>query len=136
MHDALRQKFPPELLNRIDETIVFHPLSRGQIGQIVTLMAADVEQRLAEQGMACELTAAARDWLVGEGFNVTYGARPLRRAIQRHLETPLARGVLAGEFAAGDRIIADVNGAGDGLALAVAADAADAADVGELAAAA
>ena len=139
VHDALRRAFRPELLNRIDETIVFHPLSRGQIGQIVTLMAADVEQRLAEQGMACELTAAARDWLVGEGFNVTYGARPLRRAIQRHLETPLARGVLAGEFAAGDRIVADVNGAGDGLALTVAtaaADVADAADAGELAAAA
>ena len=75
---------------------------------------------------------------MGEGFNVTYGARPLRRAIQRHLETPLARGVLAGDFAAGDRIVADVNGAGDGLALAVATamSTADAEDVDELAAAA
>ena len=120
VQDALRRAFRPELLNRIDETIVFHPLSREQIGRIVALMVAEVQQRLAEREITCELTPAARDWLVQEGFNVTYGARPLRRAIQRHLENALSRGVLAGEFATGDHIVADVNAAADGLALSVA----------------
>ena len=116
---ALKNHFRPELLNRIDETIVFHPLSRAQIGEIVGLMVGEVQQRLAERDITCELTEAGCDWLVNEGFNVTYGARPLRRAIQRHLENQLSRGVLSGEFQEGDRIIADLNEAGDGLALRV-----------------
>ena len=117
VQDALRRTFRPELLNRIDETIVFHPLSRAQIGRIVELMVGEVQERLAEREITCELTAAARDWLVKAGFNITYGARPLRRAIQRHLENALSRGVLSGEFAAGHHIVADVNAAGDGLEL-------------------
>ena len=119
VHNALREKFRPELLNRIDETIVFHPLSRAQIGEIVGLMVGEVQKRLAERDITGELTAAGCDWLVNEGFNVTYGARPLRRAIQRHLENRLSRGVLSGEFKEGDHVIADVNEAGDGLALRV-----------------
>ena len=118
---ALKNHFRPELLNRIDETIVFHPLSRAQTGEIVGLMVGEVQQRLAERDITCELTEAGCDWLVNEGFNVTYGARPLRRAIQRHLENQLSRGVLSGEFQEGDRIIADLNEAGDGLALRTAA---------------
>ena len=120
---ALKNHFRPELLNRIDETIVFHPLSRAQIGEIVGLMVGEVQKRLAERDITCELTEAGCDWLVNEGFNVTYGARPLRRAIQRHLENQLSRGVLSGEFQEGDRIIADLNEAGDGLALRVASGA-------------
>ena len=120
VQDALRRTFRPELLNRIDETIVFHPLSRAQIGRIVELMVGEVQERLAEREITCELTAAARDWLVKAGFNITYGARPLRRAIQRHLENALSRGVLSGEFAAGHHIVADVNAAGDGLELSPA----------------
>ena len=79
-----------------------------------------MQKRLAERDITCELTEAGCDWLVNEGFNVTYGARPLRRAIQRHLENQLSRGVLSGEFKEGNHIIADVNEAGDGLALRVA----------------
>ena len=109
-------------MNRIDETIVFHPLSRAQIGEIVGLMVGEVQQRLAEREITCELTEAGCDWLVNEGFNVTYGARPLRRAIQRHLENRLAQGVLSGEFQEHDHVIADVNEAGDGLALRVSSN--------------
>ena len=123
VHEALRRAFRPELLNRIDETIVFHPLSRAQIGQIVALLVAQVQERLAERGITCELTDAGCDWLVNEGFDVTYGARPLRRAIQRHLENQLSRGILSGEFAEGDHVIADVNEPGDGLTLWALADA-------------
>ena len=119
VHEALRRAFRPELLNRIDETIVFHPLSRAQIGEIVGLLVAQVQERLAERDITCELTEAGCEWLVNEGFDVTYGARPLRRAIQRHLENQLSRGVLSGEFNAGDHVVADVNEAGDGLELAV-----------------
>ena len=74
---------------------------------------------IRDRDITCELTEAGCDWLVNEGFNVTYGARPLRRAIQRHLENQLSRGVLSGEFKGGDHIIADVNEGGDGLALRV-----------------
>ena len=119
VQEALRKAFRPELLNRIDETIVFHPLSRAQIGEIVGLLVGQVQERLDERGITCELTPAGCDWLVKEGFDVSYGARPLRRAIQRHLENQLSRGVLAGEFGEGDHVVADVNSEGDGLALSV-----------------
>ncbi len=117
VEEALRRTFRPELLNRIDETIVFHPLNRAQIGEIVGLLVAQVQDRLSERGITCELTEAGCDWLVKEGFNVSYGARPLRRAIQRHLENRLAQGVLSGEFREGDHVVADANEAGDGLLL-------------------
>ena len=117
VNEALRRAFRPELLNRIDETIVFHPLSRAQIGQIVGLMLGEVQERLAERNITCELTEAGCEWLVKEGFDVSYGARPLRRAIQRHVENQLSRGVLSGDFNDGDHVLIDVNSAGDGLDL-------------------
>ena len=119
VNEALRRAFRPELLNRIDETIVFHPLSRAQIGQIVGLMLGEVQERLAERNITCELTEAGCEWLVKEGFNVSYGARPLRRAIQRHVENQLSRGVLSGDFNDGDHVLIDVNSAGNGLDLSV-----------------
>ena len=119
VNEALRRAFRPELLNRIDETIVFHPLSRAQIGQIVGLMLGEVQERLAERNITCELTEAGCEWLVKEGFDVSYGARPLRRAIQRHVENQLSRGVLSGDFNDGDHVLIDVNSAGDGLDLSV-----------------
>ena len=122
VHDALKRAFRPELLNRIDETIVFHPLSRDQISCIVGLMVDEVRQRLAERSISCTLTAAAADWLAREGFDASYGARPLRRAIQRHVETPLSQGVLAGQFNDGDHITIDMNAAGNGLELRAVAD--------------
>ena len=104
---ALKQAFRPEFLNRIDETIIFRPLTREQIVQVVQLMAQDVAQRLEEQAITFELTPAAAAWLAAEGFDPVYGARPLRRAIQRHLENPLSKGILSGDFQTDDRLLVD-----------------------------
>jgi ATP-dependent Clp protease ATP-binding subunit ClpC len=108
IRDALQRQFRPEFLNRIDEIIIFNPLTEEQIKQIVKLLAKEVHQRLAEQKITFHLTGAAEDWLVKEGYDPVYGARPLRRAIQRHVENPLARKLLAGEISEGDHVIVDV----------------------------
>jgi len=108
--EALKQAFRPEFLNRIDETIVFHPLTLDQIVQVVGLMVNDVAQRLDDLDITFELTPAAANWLAEEGFDPVYGARPLRRAIQRHLENPLSRGILSGEFRTGDHLVVDAGG--------------------------
>ena len=105
--EALKQAFRPEFLNRIDETIVFHPLTLDQIVQVVGLMVNDVAQRLEDLDITFELTPSAANWLAEEGFDPVYGARPLRRAIQRHLENPLSRGILSGEFRTGDHLVVD-----------------------------
>ena len=116
--NALKQAFRPEFLNRIDEVIIFHPLTQDQIIQIVGLMVKEVQRRLEERQVTFELTPAASRWLAETGFDPVYGARPLRRAIQRHLENPLSKGILSGEFRAGDHVMVD---GGDGtLALAKA----------------
>ena len=125
VHDALKQAFRPEFLNRIDETIIFHPLTREQIVQVVGLMVQDVAERLAEQGITFELTQAAADWLAEEGFDPIYGARPLRRAIQRSLENRLSRGILSGEFQSGDHLIVNTE---DGSLAVTRAEVAVAAD--------
>jgi ATP-dependent Clp protease ATP-binding subunit ClpB len=105
---ALRDHFRPEFLNRVDEIIVFRPLDEPQLRQIVGLLAAGVSRRLAESGISLELTDAALTLLAREGYDPVYGARPLRRAIQRRLENPLARRLLAGEFSEGDTVRVDV----------------------------
>ena len=104
----LKRAFRPEFLNRIDEIIIFEQLDQGHILQIVDLLMREVRQNLAEQGVSVELTEAARAWLAKEGFDPTFGARPLRRAIQRFVENPLAKRILAGEFEEGQAILADV----------------------------
>jgi ATP-dependent Clp protease ATP-binding subunit ClpB len=106
---ALRDHFRPEFLNRVDEIIVFRPLDEAQLRQIVGLLAAGVSRRLAESGITLELTDAALTLLAREGYDPVYGARPLRRAIQRELENPLARRLLAGEFTTGDTVRIDVS---------------------------
>ena len=111
--DALKRAFRPEFLNRIDEIIVFDALSKDQIHEIVDLMIVEVEERLEEHGVTIELTEAAKDWLADEGYDSQYGARPLRRAIQRHIENPLSKLILAQEFSEGSHIIADAGD--DGL---------------------
>jgi ATP-dependent Clp protease ATP-binding subunit ClpC len=118
--EALKKTFRPEFLNRIDETIVFHPLSREQIMQVVGLMIKDVQSRIVERGITFELTPEASDWLGREGFDPVYGARPLRRAIQRFLVNPLSKGILAGDFREGNHIIVDAGGTGLSLSQAVA----------------
>ena len=110
--DALKRVFRPEFLNRIDETIVFDPLSESQIRQVVNIVVAEVTSRLSEHDVTLELTDAALDNLAAEGYDRAYGARPLRREVQRTVENPLSRMILAGEFVAGDHVIGDVDGSG------------------------
>lgn len=106
--EALRQTFRPEFLNRIDEIILFHPLSMDDLTRIVELQIADLVERLREQQIGLTLTQAAKEYLVQEGYNPVFGARPLRRTIQRLLETPISRELLRGMFRAGDQIEVDV----------------------------
>jgi len=107
---ALRQTFRPELLNRIDEIIVFDPLTEDDLKQIVELLLRDVRERLADRQVGLELTEAAKAALVKEGFDPVFGARPLRRTIERRVANPLSRRILAGEFAEGDTALVDYAG--------------------------
>ncbi len=107
--DALRLQFRPEFLNRIDEVIVFHGLTDDDLGAIVELLVADLERRLAGQDLTLELTPAARALIVREGTDPAFGARPLKRTIQRVVENPLARALLSGEIRPGDTIVADAD---------------------------
>jgi ATP-dependent Clp protease ATP-binding subunit ClpB len=104
----LRDHFRPEFLNRVDEIIVFQPLAEEQLARIVGLLLAGVERRLAEARISLEVTDAARTHLAREGYDPTYGARPLRRAIQRLVENPLAKRILTGEFGAGSTVRIDL----------------------------
>ena len=105
---SLKKAFRPEFLNRIDDIIIFDPLSRDDILLIVDKMTASVEERVRELDVEIELTVAARQWLGDEGFDRTYGARPLARAIQHHLENPLSKRILSEEFGPGSKIVVDV----------------------------
>jgi ATP-dependent Clp protease ATP-binding subunit ClpB len=104
----LREHFRPEFLNRVDEVIVFRPLDESQLMEIVGLLLNAVEGRLAESGIGLEVTDAARAFIAREGYDPTFGARPLRRAIQRAIENPLAKAVLSGEYTRGDTVRIDV----------------------------
>ncbi len=107
---VLRQTFKPEFLNRVDDIIVFHPLSKEHIGSIVELQLTRLRKLLAERKLTLELTPAATAYLADEGYDPSFGARPLKRAIQRLLQNPLAMAVLEGGFTEGDRILADIDG--------------------------
>jgi ATP-dependent Clp protease ATP-binding subunit ClpC len=104
----MKKTFRPEFINRIDEIIVFHQLTEEQLESIVELLVKDLQGRLAERKLNLELTAAAKSWLVKQGYDPVYGARPLRRAIERYVENPLSAKILQGEFADGDRVSVDV----------------------------
>ena len=104
LKEELKKTFRPEFLNRIDEVIVFHRLPEASLYRVVDKMLDDVRARLAERQLTLELTDEARVWLVKNGYDETYGARPLRRLIQKEVENGLARRVLASELADGDRI--------------------------------
>jgi len=110
--DELQKVFNPEFLNRLDDVIVFHPLTREHIARIVTIMLQDVRKRLGDE---IRLTPAATDFLVGKGYDESYGARPLRRAIQRYVEDPLSEKLLNGEVVRGDEIEVDLAPEGDRL---------------------
>ena len=111
--DALKQHFRPEFLNRIDDVIVFHELSIEEVTQVVDLMIRRTTEQLTSQGLGLELTAAAKEWLARRGYDPTLGARPLRRALQRHVEDPLSERILYKEFHAGQIIVVDLDAAAD-----------------------
>jgi ATP-dependent Clp protease ATP-binding subunit ClpB len=113
--ELLRQSFKPEFLNRVDDTIIFRPLSHEDIAQIVDIQIKRVERLLAERKLTIDVTAAAKALLVAEGYDPVYGARPLKRAIQRLLQNPLAVAVLEGQYAEGDRIKVDRTKDGNAL---------------------
>ncbi|MCI0183876.1 MAG: ATP-dependent Clp protease ATP-binding subunit [Acidibacillus sp.] len=110
--EELKKTFRPEFLNRIDDLIVFHPLEQADIAQIVTLLADELGKRLEDSGLVLTLTQEAKDFLAKEGFDPQYGARPLKRAMQRHIEDKLSEALLAGTIARGDEVRIDVDPAG------------------------
>ena len=120
VRDEIERAFNPEFLNRVDETIVFHTLDRDEIGRIVHILMREIEERLAEEDLTLSLSEAATSFLVEKGYDEKFGARPLRRAIQRYLEDPLSEKILTAEFASGDEIVVDVNEDGEGLTMAAA----------------
>jgi ATP-dependent Clp protease ATP-binding subunit ClpB len=113
--DAVRAHFRPEFLNRLDETIIFDRLSRGDMSGIVEIQLGLLDARLARRGISLDLDAGARQWLADEGYDPVFGARPLKRVIQRSLQNPLAELLLAGEVLDGDVI--EVSAGSDGLIL-------------------
>ncbi len=106
---SLKSTFRPEFLNRIDEIIIFSPLSTSQMLNIVDLQMEEVQERLEEHGLKVELTSAARNRLAEIGYDPAFGARPLRRALQKHVESPLSIRLLSGDFGSGDTVLVDVN---------------------------
>jgi ATP-dependent Clp protease ATP-binding subunit ClpB len=128
--DQLRLQFRPEFLNRVDEVIVFHALTDADLAAIVELLLADLQRRLAAQDLILELTPAARTLIAREGTDPTFGARPLKRTIQRLVENPLARALIEGRFKPGQQVVVDADPVGSTLVFtsggeSVVADAAD-----------
>jgi ATP-dependent Clp protease ATP-binding subunit ClpC len=112
IEDKLKATFRPEFLNRIDETIIFGTLSVEDVEKIVDLQMKEIRDRLREHGLFIELSEAARRWLARQGYDINFGARPLRRALQRYVESPLSVKMLKGEFKVGDTIMVDANDEG------------------------
>ena len=108
VNEALRGHFRPEFLNRLDESIIFHSLKQEELRQIVELQVQRLAQRLEDKKLGLQVNADALDWLAGVGYDPVYGARPLKRAIQRELETPIAKGILGGQFSPGHDVAVDV----------------------------
>ena len=104
---VLQAHFRPEFLNRIDEIVIFHPLGKEHLAGIVTIQLQRVSRLLADKGYQLEVSQSARDYLAEVGYDPDFGARPLKRAIQRELQDPLALKILAGEFKEGDMIKVD-----------------------------
>jgi ATP-dependent Clp protease ATP-binding subunit ClpB len=110
--EILRQSFRPEFLNRVDEIVVFHPLTKEELRPIVDIQLRRLRQRLEERKIEIELSDHAREYLADHGYDPVYGARPLRRLIQRELETALGRKLIAGEIRDGSRVVVDAGARG------------------------
>ncbi|CAK6695589.1 MULTISPECIES: ATP-dependent chaperone ClpB [unclassified Synechococcus] len=121
VNEALRSHFRPEFLNRLDESIIFHSLKAEELRQIVDLQVQRLARRLEERKLSLQLSTEALDWLAAVGYDPVYGARPLKRAIQRELETPIAKAILAGSFPAGSTIAVEVEAERLKISLAEAA---------------
>ena len=104
---TVRQNFRPEFLNRVDEIIIFKPLSREQIKSIVDIQLERLRKRLAERRIRLQLTPVALELIANEGYDPTYGARPLKRVIQRRIQDPLAMAILDAKFGEGDTVVVD-----------------------------
>jgi ATP-dependent Clp protease ATP-binding subunit ClpB len=113
IRDALRAHFKPEFLNRIDDIIIFKPLGKEEIAKIIDIQLEALRGHLADRKITLELSAAARDALFKEGYDPAFGARPLKRAIQKLLADPLALRILEGDIQAGDHVVADGNRDGE-----------------------
>ncbi len=111
--DELRGHFRPEFLNRLDEIIMFKPLTKDNIGNIITLLMSDLNKRLGDREIAVELTDSAKQFIVAGGYDPVYGARPLKRFLQKHVETLSAKLILADEVHAGDTILIDTENVGE-----------------------
>ncbi len=105
---ALKDEFRPEFMNRIDETITFSPLSKEDMREIVGLQMKEIEARLRESGLNVTLTPEAQSWLAGKGYNPAFGARPLTRALQKYVESPLSKKLLEGQFSKGDVVVVEI----------------------------
>jgi ATP-dependent Clp protease ATP-binding subunit ClpB len=116
VRERLREEFRPEFINRIDEVIVFKPLGQEEIKQIVDIQMRSLQKRLAERKMTLELSEAAKELVAREGYDAVFGARPLKRTMQREIENPLSRLLLQGAFQDGDHIVIDTAPLGGGLA--------------------
>jgi len=114
---AVRTSFKPEFLNRLDEVVVFDPLSTEELSRIVDLQVAALARRLSDRRIALEVTDAAKEWLAITGYDPAYGARPLRRLVQTQIGDRLARALLAGEVRDGQTVVVDRDGEQDGLTL-------------------
>ena len=108
--DAVHMNFKPEFLNRLDDIVMFHPLTRDELGGIVDIQVAGVAQRLTDRRITLDVTAAAREWLSNTGYDPAYGARPLRRLVQTEVGDQLARMLLAGKVHDGDTVLVDQTG--------------------------
>ena len=105
---ALKSTFRPEFINRVDDIITFSPLTLEDVERIVELQLKEIRDRIGEHGLKLELTDAARKWLAKQGYDKAFGARPLRRALQKHIESPLSVQMLHGDFVSGDTVTVDV----------------------------
>jgi len=110
VENALKRTFRPELLNRIDDVIIFKPLTQENLNRIVGLLIHEVETRLAERNITIDISTEAKEWLVRKGYDPVYGARPLRRAIQRYIENPLSNKILQGDLKGGGHVIIETKG--------------------------